>query len=104
MTVNGFHNYYVSGECSDHGWLTKNQDLFELEMREEMRKKGYIPVLDAPVVYTWDYDSKSGLCKFQAVAKGLKSGRKKSRESMGILSKEGIIVGKEGSSVQLVPA
>lgn len=95
-----YSNYYVSGECADHGWLVKNQELFESEMREEMRRNGYIPVLDIPTTFTWEYDTEREVCKFQAVAKGWKVGRRKSKAAMGIISEEGILVGADAKSVQ----
>jgi hypothetical protein len=85
-------DYSTNGECADHGWLAKNQEYFEEEFRNEMRRNGYIPVLDIPVAYTWGYDKKRGVCKFKATSKALKVGSKRSRRSTGIFIEEGIIV------------
>ena len=99
-----YANYYANGTCADHGWLTRNQELFEMELREEMLRNGYIPVLDIPVSYTWEYDKATDLCKYRAIAKGLKVGRRRAAKSLGVMSKEGFIVNKDVSEVELIAA
>ena len=95
-----FQNFYVEGECSDHGWLTANRDTFEAELFEEMLRKGALPVLDREVSYKWSYDQESGLCKFKATARCMKVGRKRAKGLQGILSNEGIVVEKDAEGVR----
>jgi hypothetical protein len=92
MTMSKITNFYVTGECSDHGWITRNQDVFETELFAEMLSKGCIPVLDVPVVYKWEYDTENNVCKFKATAKCLKVGRKRAKDVEGIILEEGIVV------------
>lgn len=92
MSKTKFSNFFVKGECEDHGWLTRNRDIFEAEMHEDMRRKGCLPVLDIDVEYKWRYNPKSELCEFTAIAKCMKVGRKRAAGLDGVLSEADVVV------------
>lgn len=95
-------NYYINGTAKDHDWVVKNREMLESYCRDEMRKTGFIPALDIPATFTWDYNYEDGLCHYKIALKGLRVGRKKSKNSLGYMSKEGIVVGKDVEQVEVI--
>lgn len=94
-------SYYVDGTAVDQDWIVRNHDLLQDELREDMRRHGYIPVVDQPMNVTWEYVKEKDVFKFRMENKGLKAGRKKALKSKGIMLDEGIVIGSDGDKVNV---
>jgi hypothetical protein len=94
-------NYYLTGTSKDHEWIIDHRELLEGYIRDEMRENGYIPALDIPMNFVWEYD-KEFSCSYKVTAKGLKVGRKRSREAMGYMHEEGFILSKDAGQISVL--
>jgi hypothetical protein len=90
-----FKSFYIDGTAADQAWITSHRKELEDGMFEYMRDNGWIPVLDIPVKLFWEYDESTTYFKYRMEAKGKQVGKKSSKDKLGILSKEGILVANE---------
>lgn len=99
MKTDKIKSYYVDGEAKDQEWIIANRKLLESSLHDDMREHGWMPVLDSAVNIVWDYVAERNIFKFRMEAKGVRVGRKKASENLGLLAQEGIIVGLDADTV-----
>lgn len=94
-------DYSMEGEAKDHEWILANRTMLESYLIEDMREKGFIPVLDASAGLSYAFNEEKQTFDFSIKAKAVQVGRQKSQQYMGIILGEGIMVSKDAENVAL---
>lgn len=97
-----FRNFVTTGEAQDQEWIINNQLLLETYIHDEMREKGFIPVLDIDTDVRWWYNKESETFNFRLSIKGLKIGKRQAKKYLGVHSKQGVLVDLEHNPTPLV--
>lgn len=100
----GIELYEVVGTALDNAWLAKNRDMLEDHAVEDMRDNGLIPVLDISPGLSSCFLAEQEIFEFRIHIYGFKVGKEKSREYLGILINDGLIVNKDATHAALFTA
>lgn len=82
------HNFSVAGVIGDDSQLIKARELHERNLVQQMRDKGYVPVLDMLPQFTITYIEKKNQYGFMLVMFGIYVGRLKSHQYEGFSGQE----------------
>lgn len=88
--VLGIRNYEVTGEVLDNGWLYANRELLESALRDDMRSKNILPVLDMPTKLSCSFNIEKNIFEFAINAAGYQM--ENIENFIGIIVREGVIV------------
>jgi hypothetical protein len=78
-------DFVTEGEAADGETIIRIRDEIEEVMMEDMRTKGYVPVIDLLPQLYWGYDKDTEHFNFSIIIYGTYVGKRKAREIMGIL-------------------
>jgi ABC-type Fe2+-enterobactin transport system substrate-binding protein len=88
--------FYIDGEAIDVEAVIRQRQELESRIIEDMRLKGYVPVLDiTPELFT-DFNVDKENFKFAIIVYGTYLGKKKSQQIMGMLGPHQIVFENEG--------
>lgn len=93
--------YVIHGEAKDHEWVIEHQEELHEYTLEEMRKDGYIPIIDMSPGMKWDYDHDREICIYSLKLMGYKVGQAKARQYYGAFVSQGIVLSKDFKKVSI---
>ena len=71
------HNFTMSGEIGDDSKIIKSRETFERTLVQQMRDRGYVPVLDMAPQFNLSYLEKKNTYGFMLTMFGVYVGKKK---------------------------
>lgn len=96
----GIKIYEVEGEALDNAWITRNREMLEGSVYNDMRSNGYVPVLDFDPEFSSEYLADTETFKFKISVQGYKMGDK-AADYLGILLGDGIMISADARRVAL---
>lgn len=100
--MNKYRLYKIDGTAVDQDWIVKNRQMIEEYTRDDMREKGFIPVLDVSTNLKWEWDQDNNVFKYRLECFGKYVGKRKAKLYIGILSEQGIVLSADGKSVEII--
>ena len=89
-------NFTVNGVARDQMWIVNNQLVVEAYIHEEMRAKGFIPVLDQKTDVRWSRNDDETF-NYTVTIKALKTGRRKAKKFRGVMLAQGVLINEDGT-------
>lgn len=96
-----YRNFTTTGEARDQEWIINNQEMIEGHIHDEMRAKGFLPVVDGDVGVKWWFKKDSETFGFKMTVKGLKVSKKQARDLYAILDSQDLAVTVDGGAIPL---
>lgn len=96
--IPNIQDYEIIGTVADNGWLYANRELLESHIRDDMRNNNILPILDMPINIYCSLNN-DGYFDFSIRAAGYET--ENVGEFLGILIKDGVLVGANAEKVQL---
>lgn len=90
-------NFTVNGVARDQMWIIDNQLVVESYIHEEMRAKGFLPVLDERTDLRWDRNDDDTF-SYRITIKAIKVGKRKAQRFRGAMLQQGLLINQDGSS------
>jgi len=83
MLKRNIKTFWINGVIKDDSDIIRLREMYERLLTEEMRSKGYVPVLDLDPQFSLKYNSDKDEYTFNLEMYGVFVGKKKSREIEG---------------------
>ena len=84
--------FQVDGVARDQEDIIRLRTQLESHMIDDMRVKGYVPVLDITPELFWNYEKEDQNFKYLLIVYGSYVGKRKSRDILGLLGSHPIFV------------
>lgn len=95
--VHKIKEYEITGTVGDNGWLYANRELLESYIRDDMRTKDILPILDMPMKLSCSFNEDENVFEFTVKAAGCEV--LNAQDYMGIIISDGVIVNNEAKKV-----
>jgi len=83
MLNRNIKTFWINGVIKDDSDIIRLREMYERLLTEEMRSKGYVPVLDLDPQFSLKYNNDKDQYTFNLEMYGVFVGKKKSREIEG---------------------
>jgi hypothetical protein len=83
MLKRNIKSFFISGVIKDDSGIGKSRAMYEKILLDEMRSKGYVPILDLESQFSIKYNEKKDNYSFFLELFGVYLGKKKSKEIEG---------------------
>lgn len=77
------HDFWINGVILDDSKITSSRENFERMLVQQMRDKGYVPVLDMQPQFSIKYNNDANTYNFILVMYGIFLGKRKATQYIG---------------------
>lgn len=92
--------YTTNGTAVDQDWITRNRDMIENYIHDDMRANGFVPVLDLHSELFWSLNA-NGSFDYTINVRGVWVGKRKSSDYVGYMSEDGVLLSSETAEVMV---
>lgn len=96
MLSTKIRNFTVNGVARDQMWIVNNQLVVEAYIQEEMRAKGFLPVLDERTDLRWSRNDDDTF-NYTVTLKAIKVGKRKAKKFRGVMLQQSLLIQEDGT-------